>query len=152
KAGVLDQDQRTLVGIVQARGDADALVLLAHADEAQRLVICDRTQQAGAGDDIGHRQHEFHAALFNGGQDVRAVEFNLGLFGRLGTNSDAPPSAPLFLTLARLGKENAGARTPTGPRPARSPVLPRSMGPAFLSRPRHTGLLHDLGPARGLSL
>ena len=46
KAGVLDQDQRALVGIGQAGGDADAFVLLADADEAQVLVVRDRRQQA----------------------------------------------------------------------------------------------------------
>ena len=59
EAGVLDQDQRALVAIGEPGGDADALVFLADADEAQVLVLGDRRQQPGAGDDVGHRKDIF---------------------------------------------------------------------------------------------
>ena len=81
KAGVLDEDQRALVAIAEPGGDADAFVLLADADETQIAIARDRPQQAGAGHDIGHREDEFDAAVLDRREDVRPVQFNLGLIG-----------------------------------------------------------------------
>src|SRR5262249_24398708 len=68
------------------------------------------------------------------------------------TQSEALPSAPIILTHARLANAKSRARATIGPRATRSADLHRSMSAAVLFRPRHTGLLHDLGPARSLSL
>ncbi len=77
KAGVLDQGQRALVAIGEPGRDADAFVLLAHADELECGVARDRPQQAAAGDDVGHRQHVFDAARLERGDDRRAFELDL---------------------------------------------------------------------------
>src|SRR6185312_13778760 len=78
EAGVLDQDQRALVGVGQARRDADALVLLADADQAKILVAGDRRQQARRGDDIGQRQHVLDAARLECGDDAVAMKLAYG--------------------------------------------------------------------------
>ena len=69
KARVLDQDQGALVAVGEARGDADALVLLADAHEPQILVGRDREQKTLAGHDIGHSEHELDAALLDRGKN-----------------------------------------------------------------------------------
>src|SRR6202521_2522106 len=51
-AGLLDQEQRPPPAMSEAGADADALVLLADADEAQRRVLGERAQQAIARRDV----------------------------------------------------------------------------------------------------
>ena len=65
QAGVLDQQQRALVGMGEAGADADALVLLADADQTRIGAIRQRPQQAVAGGDIGHRDDEGNAGRFD---------------------------------------------------------------------------------------
>ena len=57
--------------ICQAGRDADAFVLLADADELEGRVGGDREQQPLAGEDVGHRQHELHAARLDRGEGWR---------------------------------------------------------------------------------
>src|SRR5215469_8814002 len=72
-------------------GDADAFVLFADADEAQRLVLRDRRQESGARGDVRHRKDVFDAAQLDGGYDGRAAELAFG-FGRC--RAAAHPGSP----------------------------------------------------------
>ena len=62
QAGVLDQQQRALVAERQRGADRDAFVLLAHAHQAEALVLGERPQHALARGDVGHRDDELDAA------------------------------------------------------------------------------------------
>ena len=67
QAGLLDQQQRALAGVREARADADALVLLADADQPRSGSRGERPQQALAGGDVGHRDDELDAARLDRG-------------------------------------------------------------------------------------
>jgi hypothetical protein len=54
--------------------DADARVLLAHADKAQPSILRDRLQQSGAGDNVRHRQHKLDTAILDRGDNAAAVQ------------------------------------------------------------------------------
>ena len=77
EAGLLDQQQRAPPAIGKAGADADALVLLAHADEARLGYLRELAQQAFAGGDVGHRNDEFDAARLDLADDAGAVEESL---------------------------------------------------------------------------
>ena len=77
KAGVLDEGQRALVAIGEARRDADAFVLLADADELEGRIARNRPQQPAARDDVGHREDELDRARLERGNDARASQLDL---------------------------------------------------------------------------
>src|SRR5256885_12398452 len=58
----------------QARGDADAFVLLADADEREGSVARNGPQQSAARDDVGHREDELYPARLDRRDDGRAFE------------------------------------------------------------------------------
>ena len=72
QAGLLDQQQPALAGERQAGADADALVLLADADEPRIGQLGERPQQALAGGDVGNRDDELDAARLDFADDAFA--------------------------------------------------------------------------------
>ena len=80
--GLLDEEQRTPVAVGKSGADCDALVLLADTDEPRVAPLRQRTQQAFARRDVGHRDDELDPARLDLADDARATKEILGRVAR----------------------------------------------------------------------